>query len=133
MSSPTSERLEQVWRDILTLHAHTVSAIDRELDAHGLGASDFEVLNILAALLPEESDRCRVQDLAGRVHLSQSGLSRLIGRLSETGLVERASHQQDRRGVWISLTRKGRELRNELLPVHRAVLARMLAGCGETC
>jgi DNA-binding MarR family transcriptional regulator len=67
-----------------------------------------------------------VQNLAGRVHLSQSALSRLLGRLEKEGLVRRSVCQEDRRGVWVGLTDKGRALHAEVLPLQREVLARML-------
>ncbi|MEV0552160.1 MarR family transcriptional regulator [Streptomyces sp. NPDC050597] len=136
-------RLEDQWRDILSVHARTMCEIDRELHPHGLGASDFEVLDILASGTatagPDSGsqsstgtgsgpvDQCRVQNIADRVHLSQSALSRLIGRLEKEGLVERSVCQEDRRGVWVALTGKGRDLHGEVRPLQRAVLARMLA------
>ncbi|WP_432170471.1 MarR family winged helix-turn-helix transcriptional regulator [Streptomyces sp. 1222.5] len=120
-------RLEERWRDILAVHARTMCEIDRALHPHGLGASDFEVLDILASESSAEGDQCRVQNLVGRVHLSQSALSRLIGRLEKDGLVERSVCAEDRRGVWVALTRKGRELHARVLPLQRAVLQRMLA------
>jgi DNA-binding MarR family transcriptional regulator len=125
----TALRLEDQWRNILSVHARTMCAIDRELHPHGLGASDFEVLDILASSTPAGSgsdEQCRVQEIADRVHLSQSALSRLIGRLEKEGLVERSVCQEDRRGVWVALTEKGRDLHTEVRPLQRAVLARML-------
>jgi DNA-binding MarR family transcriptional regulator len=124
----TDAGLEQRWRDILSVHARTMCEIDRTLHPHGLGASDFEVLDILAAESPEEGGVCRVQNIAGRVHLSQSALSRLIGRLEKDGLVARSVCVEDRRGVWVTLTSKGRDLHSEVLPLQREVLARMLSG-----
>ncbi|RMB83083.1 MarR family winged helix-turn-helix transcriptional regulator [Streptomyces shenzhenensis] len=121
-------RLEDRWRGILSVHARTMCEIDRVLHPYGLGASDFEVLDILATESLREGDQCRVQNLVGRVHLSQSALSRLIGRLEKDGLVERSVCAEDRRGVWVALTRKGRDLHTEVLPRQRAVLARTLAG-----
>jgi DNA-binding MarR family transcriptional regulator len=118
--------LEQRWRDILSVHARTMNEIDRVLHPHGLGASDFEVLDILVTESPQEGGQCRVQNLVGRVHLSQSALSRLIGRLEKDGLVERSVCVEDRRGVWVTLTRKGRALHSEVLPLQRDALARML-------
>ncbi|WP_030926705.1 MarR family winged helix-turn-helix transcriptional regulator [Streptomyces sp. NRRL S-646] len=127
MAVKTAESgLEERWRDILSVHARTMCEIDRVLHPHGLGASDFEVLDILASEAPGEGDQCRVQNLAGRVHLSQSALSRLIGRLEKDGLVERSVCSEDRRGVYVALTGKGRDLHTEVLPLQRAVLARLL-------
>ncbi|MFJ9711542.1 MarR family winged helix-turn-helix transcriptional regulator [Streptomyces sp. NPDC101234] len=129
MAVKTAEaRLEEQWRDILSVHARTMCEIDRALHPHGLGASDFEVLDLLATESPAEGDHCRVQNLVGRVHLSQSALSRLIGRLEKDGLVERSVCVEDRRGVWVALTAKGRALHAEVRPMQRAVLERMLAG-----
>jgi DNA-binding MarR family transcriptional regulator len=116
-------RLEERWREILSVHARTMCEIDRALHPHGLGASDFEVLDILAT---EEGAQCRVQNLVGRVHLSQSALSRLIARLEKDGLVTRSMCAEDRRGVYVELTREGRALHAEVLPLQRAALARML-------
>ncbi|MGW3032003.1 MarR family winged helix-turn-helix transcriptional regulator [Streptomyces sp. NPDC001178] len=127
MAAKTAEsRLEERWRDILSVHARTMCEIDRVLHPHGLGASDFEVLDILASEAPGEGDQCRVQNLAGRVHLSQSALSRLIARLEKDGLVERSVCTEDRRGVYVALTDKGRDLHTEVLPLQREVLARLL-------
>ncbi|GAB2728642.1 MarR family winged helix-turn-helix transcriptional regulator [Streptomyces bullii] len=131
MAAKTADaRLEERWRDILSVHARTLCEIDRALHPHGLGASDFEVLDILANATPEEADHCRVQNLVGRVHLSQSALSRLIARLEKDGLVTRSMCAEDRRGVFVSLTQKGRDLHAEVLPLQRAALARTL-GDGE--
>ncbi|MCX4910951.1 MarR family winged helix-turn-helix transcriptional regulator [Streptomyces sp. NBC_00878] len=118
------------WRDILAVHARTLCELDRALHQHGLGASDFEVLDVLAATTPDGDGGLsyRVQEIAERVHLSQSALSRLIGRLEKDGLVERCMCPEDRRGVRVALTPKGRGLHGEVLPVQRAVLGRMLAG-----
>nr|WSY57045.1 MarR family transcriptional regulator [Streptomyces sp. NBC_00886] len=126
VKTPGARQLEEQWRDILSVHARTMCEIDRVLHPHGLGASDFEVLDVLASEAPQEGDQCRVQNLVGRVHLSQSALSRLIGRLEKDGLVERSVCVEDRRGVWVALTRKGRDLHAEVLPLQRGVLARML-------
>ena len=118
------QALVDQWRDILALHARTQCELDRALHGHGLCASDFEVLDVLSG----DSCAYRVQEIAERVHLSQSALSRLIARLEKDGLVDRAMCAEDRRGVRVALTDKGRALHGEVLPVPRAVLTKMLAG-----
>ncbi|MEZ3179658.1 MarR family transcriptional regulator [Streptomyces pimonensis] len=129
MAAKTVEaRLEERWRDILAVHARTLGEIDRALHPYGLGASDFEVLDLLATATPPSGEQHRVQNLVGRVHLSQSALSRLIARLEKDGLVERSMCLEDRRGVYVRLTPKGRERHAEALPVQRAALVRALGG-----
>ena len=59
------------------------------------------------------------------MHLSQSALSRLIGRLEQHGLVERSLCDNDRRGIYVCLTEAARR-HAEALPTQRAVLAATL-------
>ncbi|MFE1439090.1 MarR family winged helix-turn-helix transcriptional regulator [Streptomyces sp. NPDC058739] len=120
------QALVDQWRDILALHARTQCELDRALGRHGLCASDFEVLDVLA-----EACAFRVQEIAERVHLSQSALSRLVARLEKCGLVERGLCPEDRRGVRVALTAKGRELHGAVLPVQREVLTRVLGSRAE--
>ena len=113
-----------VWRALVASHAVVNCALDRELgERHGLGVSDFEVLERLAE---SENHKFRVQELAGSVHLSQSALSRLIGRLEQHGLVQRVLCDQDRRGIYVTLTDEGRRRHAAAVPTHRAVLAATL-------
>ncbi|MEW1824048.1 MarR family transcriptional regulator [Streptomyces sp. NPDC088196] len=118
------QALVDQWREMLALHARTQCELDRALHQHGLCGSDFEVLDVLSA----ESCAFRVQEISDRVHLSQSALSRLIARLEKDGLVERGMCAEDRRGVRVTLTEKGRTLHGEVLPLQRAVLTKMLTG-----
>ncbi|MFE7443003.1 MarR family winged helix-turn-helix transcriptional regulator [Streptomyces chartreusis] len=120
------QALVDQWRDILALHARTQCELDRALHQHGLCASDFEVLDVLAGGSARGGSSLRVQEISERVHLSQSALSRLIARLEKDGLVERCMCPQDRRGVVVALTARGRALHGEVLPLQRAVLTRML-------
>ncbi|MFF3244197.1 MarR family winged helix-turn-helix transcriptional regulator [Streptomyces sp. NPDC002870] len=128
MAAKKSERaLVDEWREVLALHARTICELDRELHQHGLGASDFEVLDVLAEEQAHDGGcSFRVQELASRVHLSQSALSRLVARLEKDGLVTRGMCSEDRRGVRVSLTEAGRARHAEVQPLQRAVLSRML-------
>jgi DNA-binding MarR family transcriptional regulator len=115
------------WRELLARHAATVGALERALgEQHDLGMSEFEVLERLAEAPAEHQGQLRVQELAETVHLSQSALSRLIGRLEKAGLVERAMCASDRRGIYVILSAAGRERYEAARPLHRAVLARTL-------
>jgi len=85
--------------------------------------------------LAENGDRkFRAQELADAVHLSQSALSRLIDRLARNGLVERCLCDNDRRGIFITLTDAGRARHAEAVPTHREILAGVLpAGLLASC
>ncbi|MGW3731321.1 MarR family winged helix-turn-helix transcriptional regulator, partial [Streptomyces sp. NPDC000851] len=62
--------LVEQWRGILALHARTQCEIDRALHRHGLCASDFEVLDVLAGGAAADGVCAyRVQEISERVHL----------------------------------------------------------------
>ena len=119
----TDGRLVDEWRTLLEQHARVTGALEKALGEHGLGVSEFEVLDELANQ-PESA--CRMQALSDVVHLSQSALSRVVGRLEDEGLVARAMCQQDRRGIFAKLTDEGRARYEAALPTHREVLAETL-------
>jgi len=113
-----------VWHELLDRYARSVSALERALELeHGLGVSEYEVLERLAS--SERSD-LRMQELAEAVHLSQSALSRVVGRLEAEDLVVRKMCAQDRRGIYTCLTDAGRTRFEAARPTHRAVLAETL-------
>ena len=122
--SVSQDSVVSAWREMAACHAAACAALERELgEQHGLGVSDFEVLERLAE---SEQRKFRAQDLAEAVHLSQSALSRLVDRLARHGLVERCGCEGDRRGVYVVLTPAGEQRHAEAAPTHRGVLARTL-------
>jgi len=112
------------WRELLSRHARTVCALDDALEEHGLGMSEFEVLERLAS---EGGCSVRVAEIADHVHLSQSALSRVIDRLEKHGLVKRGVCENDRRAIFAELTDDGRARYEAARPTHREVLGRELA------
>ncbi|XAY03825.1 hypothetical protein DSM112329_00648 [Paraconexibacter sp. AEG42_29] len=112
------------WRELLARHARVNEALERELERHHrLSVTEFEALQHLAE---NDVDGCRLQQLVDDVHMSQSALSRLIGRLTDEGLVERRSCTSDRRGIFAVITDAGRQRLAEAKPTHEAVLERTL-------
>ena len=121
-----SASLVETWRGVALCHAKVSSALDKALEReHGIGLSEFEVLDRLATTKGDKDGR-RMQDLAEAVCLSQSALSRLIGRLEAAGHVQRAMCTDDRRGIYAHITPEGRALWEKARPTHRAVLAEQL-------
>jgi DNA-binding MarR family transcriptional regulator len=124
MSSTKSPDLVAAWRELMSSHARVSEALEHELQRrHNLSLNEFEVLQRLA-----ESDygKRRMQDLADEIHLSQSALSRLVGRLEDEELVTRAICDHDRRGIWACITPAGRSAQQKAEGTQRQVLAGML-------
>jgi DNA-binding MarR family transcriptional regulator len=121
MGTSQNNALVAAWHELLERHARTTSSLERRLQQdHGLGVSEYEVLERLAGGLDEGT---RMQDLADAVHLSQSALSRVVARLERDGLATRGLCPEDRRGIYVCLTDAGRERYEAAKPAHRAALA----------
>jgi DNA-binding MarR family transcriptional regulator len=113
------------WREILDRHARVNCALTQALEhQHGLGMSEFEVLERLA---DEGECAVRVNAIAEHLHLSQSALSRVLDRLEKQGLLKRGVCDNDRRANFAELTPAGRERYEAARPTHREVLERELA------
>ena len=121
--SRSDAALVDAWRDLLDSHARTHGALERALKEHDLGVSEFEVLE---RLMSDSAEQRRMQELGKAVHLSQSALSRVVGRLEQDGLVTRGLCPEDRRGIYVCITGAGRERYAAALPSHRAALAEAL-------
>lgn len=89
---------------------HDIGAVEGELGKamqarHGIGLSEFRALEILSRSSKSE---LRMQELAARLGLNQSSVSRMIERLERSGLAARDVCADDKRGVYAVLTEKGR-------------------------
>jgi DNA-binding MarR family transcriptional regulator len=118
------EAVRAAWHALIAAKVASWNTLERELgDAHGLGVSDFEVLD---QLVHADDQGRRAQNIADAVHLSQSALSRLADRLERHGLVRRCSCVTDRRGVFLELTDAGRAKHAAALRTYCDVLSRTL-------
>src|SRR4051794_4414077 len=127
---PLDELEMAAWAGFLRTHATLIRELDEELTrAHGLPLSSYEVLLRLAG---SEERRMRLSQLADAVLLSRSGLSRLVQRLVDQGLVERAECTTDARGAFAVLTDEGQRRLDEARETHRAgVRARFLGALSD--
>jgi DNA-binding MarR family transcriptional regulator len=111
-----------VWRSYLRTHGEMVRRLERDLmDAAAMPLGWYDVLLQLAEA-PEH--RLRMADLAERVLLSRSGLTRLVDRLAAEGLVTRAPFPGDGRGLYTVLTDDGLARLRAAAPVHLAGIRR---------
>ena len=98
----------QAWVALLRAHAATTRELSVLLVAeHGLTINDFEVLVHLAHA---DGGRLRRVDLADRVLLTASGITRLLDGLERSKLVCKASCSADARVTYAEITPAGRAL-----------------------
>jgi DNA-binding MarR family transcriptional regulator len=84
-------------------------------DEVGLSITEYDVLLHLAEARPP----VRMNELADAVVLSKSGLTRVVDRMEEDGLLIRVPIAGDRRSIAVELTRAGEDLFRDARVVHR--------------
>ena len=122
----TDPRLRS-WIAFLRAHASVTRRLEAELQEHeALSLADFDALAQLGRV---DGGRLRMNELAERLLLTRSGVSRLVDRLALDGYVVRARCSSDARGAFAVLTPEGRAVLERARPAHlRGVARHFLAG-----
>lgn len=121
-----TKRLE-AWRDLQSVVTDITRGIDDDLRLEwAVPLGWFDVL----AALRQLDGRARPQDVASRMRIPASSLSRRFDRLEEEGWIAR--HRQvdpdDHRAVDIELTPRGRTLWREMSVTYRRSVQARFAG-----
>lgn len=104
------------WKVFLMAHAVITRALERQLiETHRLPLAEYDVL---VQLSEADGGALRMSQLADRVLLSRSGLTRLVERLERNGLVERIDCSSDARGSFAVVTDRGKQRLREAAPAH---------------
>jgi len=110
------DRADQSWGWLLFAHAKVLNALEADLlEQHDLPLIWFDLLNRLREA-PEQ--RMRMNDLKDASLFTKSGITRLIDRIETAGFVTRVRSSQDRRGVYVAITRAGNDKINQVWPDH---------------
>ncbi|NGO73750.1 MarR family transcriptional regulator [Streptomyces sp. SB3404] len=107
------------------LLGHVEKQLDETLQhGHGLPLSEYRALCALSR--PDSGPAVRMGELADRIGLKDSTVTRLVGRLEARGLAERTAADGDGRAVAARVTPAGRERYAEATPAYRAALGSAL-------
>ncbi|KMO83781.1 MarR family winged helix-turn-helix transcriptional regulator [Mycolicibacterium chlorophenolicum] len=94
-----------LWQEFLRAHRIIIDKMAAQMKRdHNLPLEWFDVLIHLADV-PDK--RLRQRALRDRLLLSESGVSRLLLRMEQAGLITRSTAGDDKRGMEITLTDKG--------------------------
>jgi len=105
-----------LWEAFMRAHRTIVGKMTEQMMRdHNLPLEWFDVL-IHLAYVPE--GRLRQRALLDRLLLSESGVSRLLLRMEQAGLITRCTAGEDRRGIVITMTAQGRSAVTEATESH---------------
>lgn len=109
------EREMAAWRAYVESVFDLNAALEADLAVHGLSMGDYQVLVYLSEA---EDHSLRMCDLAQRLQLSPSGVTRRLDGLASGGLVERRPSTADRRVMLAVLTDAGMAVLERTAPIH---------------
>jgi len=105
-----------IWRVFLECGYALIDILDAELQAEGgMNLRSYDVL----VNLEEAEHPVRMNELASRILASKSGLTRVIDRMEDAGLVERQPSREDRRAIEVVMTPEGATALQAARRVHR--------------
>src|SRR5258706_5720479 len=113
------------WAVLLTAHAALIEKIETTLAEAKLPPLGW--YDVLWELEKAEGGKLRMHELAHRIVLSRSNLTRLADRLEAAKLIEREDTPHDRRGYHCVITRAGLAMRKKMWPVYRAEIERLFS------
>jgi DNA-binding MarR family transcriptional regulator len=121
---PRAASDQAMWEAVLSLHAFVERQLAHTLQRrHGVGLSEYRALE---ALTHAEDGEYRMQELADRVGLTQSSVTRLVGRLETAGYAHKDTCSDDKRGVFAVITEDGRKRYQQAHATYTDVLSSAL-------
>ena len=129
------EERTRAWLNVVQTNRVVSDALEEAVEsAAGLSLAEYELLVRISNV---EDGRLRMVDLADLLLVSKSGVTKLVDRVEQAGLVARESSEEDRRLTFARLTRDGRRALNRAAPAfdaaHERVFSRHLADRDVRC
>ena len=143
MTNELSDEYLTMWRAFIEAHSSIMRNLEQAMeDEHGVALTWFDVL---VHLEEAPDNRLRLGELAESVILTRSGITHLVDRMVEAGLIRREPCPGDRRGYFGVLTQEGKDTLERVGPSHsqkaREVFLRhvkpeevsVMRGCSPGC
>lgn len=117
MKRKITENQIDTWGKLLRIHSNSTVAIETALSQKDqISLVWYDVL-LVVSKAPEK--RLRFAEIADRIVLTRSGLSRCIANLEKKGYIKREKCEEDKRGAYAILTDKGQKALKSAWPVYR--------------
>ena len=115
--------------EFLLVVAMVTGRINRETDRllHDLNVSRTAMIVLAALRRSGDPQRLSPSELSQATLLSSAGMTAQLDQLEERGLVRRSPHPEDRRAIYVTLTRPGQKLVDKAIEIYNAGHKRMLA------
>jgi MarR family 2-MHQ and catechol resistance regulon transcriptional repressor len=122
-ASPETDAALKLWVVLSRAHASISAHAAAHAADHGLSLTEFAILEVLY-----HRGRMVLGEIQRRILVSSGGITFLVDRLAEKGLVERQECPEDRRAKYVALTREGTRMIREIFPSHAQALTTAMRG-----
>ena len=118
-----NDREERAWRALQFMQMQLEAELARQLAADSdVSYPDYLVL---VELTDRPDGRMRLFELGRELGWEKSRLSHHIARMADRGLVKKERCESDRRGAFVSITRRGRKSIEAAAPGHVDAVRRL--------
>ncbi len=117
----------KLWVTLARAHAAVHEQAVADVREDGLSIGEFAVLELLY-----HRGQTLLGEIQKRILVSSGGITFLVDKLVDKGLVERRDCEDDRRARYAALTREGTRLMKRIFPRHAARIAQAMAGLDES-
>ena len=124
---PSTQEQVETWNLLMRLQTQILLQVETEFEKAGL--ISYRAYEVLVVLMQAPGQQLRLSELAERVGLSRSGLTRMADRLEREELLRRDRSPVDGRGINAHLCPRGREAVRAAWPTFQACVEQWL---GET-
>ena len=105
----------KAWRGFVNTSSDLLNLIARDLEPFGIDGGDYQLLAMLSEAPDQKLKMC---ELAERLRLSRSGLTRRMDGVLKAKYVAQVRDNQDGRVVFAHLTKKGFDFIKKVAPHH---------------
>ncbi len=113
---------------LLRSGSELLTAFETILGNHGLSQGRFLTLIVMNR---NPDDEVSPSFLAEKVGVRRATMTGLLDRLERDDLIERLTHQRDRRKINVRLTSNGRQVLADMLPNYYRSIAKIMANLTE--
>ncbi|MEQ9105673.1 MAG: MarR family transcriptional regulator [Rhodothermales bacterium] len=122
-TNPDTARALKLWVVMNRASATVAKALRGQVEAHGLGLTEFGVLEVLLhkGALP-------ISAIGGNILLTSGSMTYVIDKLEKRGWIARRACGEDRRVTYIDLTPEGRSVIEPVFDEHAGFLQDLFTG-----
>lgn len=118
--NPFESLRQEVFLNLIRTSDQLAREVETLLKSYEISSPQYNVMRILRG----ENQPMRVHQIAERMVTPQTDISRLVERMAGNGWIERQRCLEDRRVVWVTLTKRSKKLLAELdepmLKIHES-------------